>query len=78
MSTYIHKSHNVSVLIYHLVGGGPHRLESMRGRISYEPRAFEKIKRHQAASGKKLFSFDWKLQNLHPDFVTYAIGDLDR
>jgi hypothetical protein len=33
-------------------GGGPHRLDSLRGRISYEPRAFEKIKRHQAASAK--------------------------
>jgi hypothetical protein len=30
--------------------GGPHRLDSLTGRISYKSKAFEKRKRHQAAS----------------------------
>ena len=33
-------------------GGGPHRLDSLRGRISYEPKAFGNRNRHQAASAK--------------------------
>ncbi len=32
-----------------VTGGGPHRLDSLMGRISYKPKAVEKRKRHQAA-----------------------------